>query len=70
MDITQQITKVGQEADKFPKVFGLRGFPGKKFKISETILMSYEAVEAEFAKCDLLCPNCHARRHRLASEVE
>lgn len=42
----------------------------KKFKISEAILMSYEAVEAEFAKCDLLCPNCHARRHRLASEVK
>lgn len=36
----------------------------KLFTIGFSIIKSYAAVEAELAKCDLLCPNCHARRHR------
>lgn len=32
---------IKQEAAKFPEVFGLRGFPGKRFKINESA--SYES---------------------------
>ena len=39
----------------------------KKFTIGYSIIKSYKAVREELAKCDLLCPNCHAKRHREAT---
>lgn len=35
----------------------------KKFAIGMSIIRSYADVYAELAKCDLVCPNCHAKRH-------
>jgi hypothetical protein len=41
----------------------------KAFTLSYAIIKSYQAIRDELAKCDLLCPNCHARRHREMTEV-
>lgn len=32
-------------------------------KSSGGIYVSYEALHAEIAKCDVRCPNCHRLRH-------
>lgn len=36
----------------------------KKFNLSESYnIISYDALKIEADKCELLCPNCHAKEH-------
>ena len=42
----------------------------KRFTLGYSIIKSYAAIREELAKCDLLCPNCHARRHRQMREAK
>jgi hypothetical protein len=32
----------------------------KSFEIGSCVLKSWESIEAEIAKCDVLCANCHS----------
>ena len=35
----------------------------KLFNVSQNRSVRYALLEAEIAKCDILCANCHLRRH-------
>ena len=52
---------------KHPSIlhFHHRNAATKSFNISAGICFSYARLKKEAAKCDLLCPNCHAVHHEL-----
>lgn len=41
----------------------------KEFRVSDMISMSWEIVEKEILKCELLCKNCHAIEHCTWDEI-
>jgi len=49
------------ESDPIVLVFDHRDRSTKKFKVRSS--RSWKSLMAEIAKCDVLCCNCHARRH-------
>lgn len=41
----------------------------KRFDVSRMLLHGLETINAEIAKCDLLCRNCHAKLHGYGRRV-
>jgi len=41
----------------------------KRYTVASMLHYSETLVREEIAKCDVLCPNCHARRHVLLDNL-
>lgn len=50
-------------------VFHHRDATSKSFTISKWLTLSFEKIQQELNKCDLLCANCHAEIHSFPGSV-
>jgi len=50
--------------------FHHRDETSKEFAISNSYSVSWETIQKELDKCDMLCANCHRELHEVISDID